>query len=95
MSINKKLSFLAISGVLAQFCILPAYAESLPKMEKDQIGNSANPDVDPGASKGTDPSIVTQEKDQMGNSVSPVVDPGASKGKDESIVKQEQDQIPH
>ncbi len=95
MSINKKLSLLAVSGALAQFCILPAYAESLPKLEKDQVSNAAAPDVDPGASRGTDPSIVKQEKDQLNNSTATDVDPGASKGKDESIVKQEQDQIPH
>lgn len=94
MSINKKLSLLAFSGVLA-LSSSPAFAESLGKLEKDQISNAAAPDVDPGASKGADLSIVKQEKDQLSNTTATDVDPGASKGKDESIVKQEQDQIPH
>ncbi len=93
MSMNK-LSLLAFSGVLA-LSFSPAFAEDLIKLEKDQVSNAAAPDVDPGASKGTDLSVVKQEKDQLNNSTATDVDPGASKGKDESIVKQEQNQIPH
>lgn len=94
MPTNKKLSLVVLSGVLALY-ISPAYAESLDKLEKAQMGNSTASDVDPGASKGTDKSIVKQERDQLGGSTGPNVDPGASKGPDASIVDQERQQIPH
>ncbi len=93
-TINKQ-SLFAASIVLAQLAISPVFAQSTPKLEKEQLGNSVAPDVDPGASKGRDKSIVKQERDQLGNSTAVNVDPGASQGTDKSIVKQEQDQIPH
>ena len=93
-TINKKMLF-AASVLATQLAISPVFAQSTPQLEKDQVGNSAAPDVDPGASKGSDQSIVTQEQDQLGDSTAPDVDPSASKGADESIVKQEQGQIPH
>jgi hypothetical protein len=72
-----------------------ARAESLNKLEHDQYGNSASPDVDASASRGADKSVVKQERDQIGNSAQPDVDPNASKGPDESITDQERSQIPH
>lgn len=92
--IDKKL-FFAASVVAIQLAISPAFAQSTPQLDREQLGDSAAPDVDPGASKGTDESIVKQEGDQLDNSTAPDVDASASKGVDESIVKQEQGQIPH
>lgn len=80
---------------LMSLSVLSASGNELNKLERDQLGNSAQPDVDPNASGGKDPSIVTQEKEQIDNSAEPDVDPQASTGRDESLVKQEKDQIPH
>jgi len=44
-----------------------AYAESIPQEEIQQYSGSDKPDVDPGASKGSDESIVKQEQNQYGN----------------------------
>ncbi|HEX2842395.1 hypothetical protein [Hyphomicrobium sp.] len=75
------------ASLLALLFALPAFAEDLPKMEKQNIEGSG-PDVDASASKGKDPSIVKQEQEQLQGS-GPDVDPGASQGKDPSIVDQE------
>jgi hypothetical protein len=96
MSTNKTLTILAASGVLAFLAVSPVYAEeSIVDQEKQQLDNSAAPDVDPGASKGPDKSIVDQEKMQLGNQPGPDVPMGAgadTKG-DPSIVEQEQKDI--
>ena len=92
---NKTLSVLAASGVLALFALAPVNAQSIPEMEQEQLNDSAQPDVDPGASKGPDASIVDQERMQLGNSPDPDVPMGADADTsgDPSIVKQEQDTI--
>lgn len=90
---NKTLSVLAASGVLALFALSPVNAQSIPQMEQEQLDNSAQPDVDPGASKGPDAPISTQEQMQLGNSPDPDVPMGAGADTqgDPSIVKQEQE----
>lgn len=96
MSTNKTLAVLAASGVLALFAFAPAYAEDIPEMEQQQLDNSAQPDVDPGASKGPDAPIVTQEREQLNNSAEPDVLPDASGPNApsmESIPEQEQKDI--
>lgn len=70
MSTKKTVAVLAASSLLAFLSLSPVYAEeekekSIPEMEKEQMDNSAKPDVDPGASKGTDKPIPEQEKEQM------------------------------
>jgi hypothetical protein len=97
MSTNKTLSIIAAaSGVLALFALTPVYAESIPQEEQQQLNDSTQPDVDPGASKGPDAPIVTQEKEQLNDSTQPDVLPDAS-GPDsksqESIPEQEQQDI--
>jgi hypothetical protein len=95
MSINKTLSVLAASSALALFALSPVYAEDIVTEEQDQLNNSAQPDVDPGASKGPDASIVDQERMQLGNDPGPDVPMGAgadTKG-DPSIVDQEKQDI--
>ncbi|HET6389801.1 hypothetical protein [Hyphomicrobium sp.] len=94
MSLNKIFSLAVVSTVMA-LSVLPARAESVPNLERDQIDNSQATNVDAGASRGADESVVEMERDQFSNSAKPDVDAGASKGKDPSIVDQERDQIPH
>lgn len=74
---NKTLSVLAASGVLALLALSPVNAQSIPEMEQEQLDNSAQPDVDPGASKGPDKPIYEQEQMQLGNSPEPDVPMGA------------------
>jgi len=77
MSTKKTLSVLAASGVLALFAISPVFAEDpIVKEEQENYGNSAQPDVDPGASKGPDAPITTQERMQLGNQPGPDVPEG-------------------
>ena len=87
MSTKRTVAALGATSLLAFLCVAPAIAEDIPKMEKQEI-QGTGPNVDPGASKGKDPSIVEQEKTNI-EGTGPDVDPGASKGKDPSIVDQE------
>jgi len=93
MSTKKAIAALAASSLLAFLSLPPAFAEDMPQMEKEQMDDSAQPDVDPGASKGADKSIPEQEKEQMDDSAKPDVDPGASKGPDKPIPEQEEEQM--
>lgn len=93
---SKKFLMLFIASIaVAAVYVSDLRAGELNKLEHDQVGDSARPDVDPNASTGGDASIVKQEDEQIGDSAEPDVDPNASQGQDESIVKQEQNQIPH
>ena len=72
MSTKKAVAAIAASSLLAFLSLSPVYADShekkeqsIPEMEKEQMDDSAKPDVDPGASKGTDKPIPEQEKEQM------------------------------
>jgi hypothetical protein len=98
MSTNKTLAVLAAFGSLALFAVAPAYAEDpIVQQEQDQLDNSAQPDVDPGASKGYDAPIVTEEGRQLNNSAQPDVPMGADADTngDPSIVDQEKQDLPH
>jgi hypothetical protein len=66
MSTSKIIAVLAATAMVGFFSA-PVFAESIPQEEIDQYGNSAKPDVDPGASRGNDESIVKQEQNQYGN----------------------------
>ncbi|MFA5950317.1 MAG: hypothetical protein WC807_08545 [Hyphomicrobium sp.] len=83
----KTLAALGACSLLAFLCAAPAFAEDMPRLEQQGI-EGTGPNVDPGASKGKDSSIVKQEKENL-EGTGPNVDPGASKGKDPSIVDQE------
>jgi hypothetical protein len=89
---KKNLSIVAASGVLALFAMSPVYAEDIPKMEQEQLDNSAQPDVDPGASKGRDAPITEQERMQLGNEPGPDVKEPSMKG-GESIPEMEKKDI--
>jgi hypothetical protein len=92
MSTKKTLSVLAASSALALFAFSPVYAEDIPQMEQDQLNDSAQPDVDPGASKGPDAPITDEERMQLGNSPDPDVSEPSMKG-GESIPTEEQQDI--
>jgi len=91
---NKIIAVLAVSSALALFAASAANAESIVKEEQQQLGNSAAPDVDPGASQGPDKSIVTQERMQLGNSPGPNVPEPSMKG-GQSIPDLEKKDLPH
>lgn len=86
------LSVLAASSALALFALSPVYAEDIPQMEQEQLNDSAQPDVDPGASKGPDAPITEQERMQLGNQPGPDVKEPSGKG-GESIPQMEQKDI--
>ena len=88
MMSNKIIAVLAASSALALFAVTSASADPIVKEQQEQMGNSAAPDVDPGASKGPDKPIVTQEKDQLNNSTGTNVPEPSMKG-GESIPAQE------
>ena len=89
MSTKKALIAITASSLLSLIALSPVYAESIPAMEAQQFGNAAAPDVDSGASKGPDLSIVAQERMQFGNSAGPNVTSRAEK-EGESLPKMEQ-----
>lgn len=89
MLTKKALSALAASSLLTLVALSPVYAESIPAEETQQINDPAAPDVDPGASKGTDKPIVVQERMQLNNSAGPNV-PSRSEQGGQSIPKMEQ-----
>ncbi len=66
MSTSKIIAVVAASAMVGLFSA-SAYAKSIPQEEIQQYSGSAKPDVDPGASKGSDKSIVKQEQNQFGN----------------------------
>ena len=66
MSTSKIIAVVAASAMVGLFSA-SAYAELIPQEEIQQYSGSAKPDVDPGASKGSDESIVKQEQNQFGN----------------------------
>lgn len=90
MSTKKALLAITASSLLSLIALSPVYAESISAMEAQQFGNSAAPDVDPGASKGRDRSIVAQERMQIGNSAGPSVPSRVERG-GESLPKMEQE----
>lgn len=72
MSTKKAFAAIAASSLLAFLSLSPALADehekkdpSIPEMEKEQMDDSAKPDVDPAASKGADAPIPEQEKKDM------------------------------
>ena len=72
MSTKKAIAAVAASSLLAFLSLSPAFADShdkkdpsIPEMEKEQMDDSAKPDVDPAASKGADAPIPEQEKKDM------------------------------
>lgn len=92
MSTKKTIAVIAASSVLSFFALSPVYAGDIVKEEQEQLDNSTQPDVDPGASKGADAPVTDQEKMQLGNSPGPDVKERSLKG-GESIPTEEQKDI--
>jgi hypothetical protein len=93
MSTTKIIAALAATAMVGLFTAT-AYAESIPQEEIDQFSNSAKPDVDAGASKGSDESIVKQEQNQFGNDPAKDLDKNRQLGGGESLPKMEQEGVP-
>ncbi|SFV38754.1 hypothetical protein [Hyphomicrobium facile] len=95
MTIISKHSVLAILVAVALLGVSPAYAQSVEQQEKNQMNNSAAPDVLPDSSQtGPSQSIPQQEQNQMNNSAAPDVLPDSSQtGPSQSITTQEKNQM--
>ena len=92
MSTTKIIAALAATAMVGLFTAT-AYAESIPQEEINQYSGSDKPDVDAGASKGSDESIVKQEQNQFGNEPAKDLDPNVQ-GSGESLPQMEQEGIP-
>ena len=93
MSTSKIIAIIAASSMLGALSFAPAFAESIPQQEIDQFGNSAKPDVDAGASRGSDESIVKQEQNQYGNDPADLSEE-RQEGGGQSLPQLEQEGIP-
>jgi hypothetical protein len=93
MSTSKIIAVLAASAMVGLFAG-SAYAESIPQEEAEQFGNSAQPDVDAGASRGSDESIVKQEQNQFGNDPAMDLDKNVTEGGGKTLPEMEQEGIP-
>ena len=79
MSTTKIIAALAATAMVGLFTAT-AYAESIPQEEINQYSGSDKPDVDAGASKGSDESIVKQEQNQFGNEPADLSEGRSEKG---------------
>lgn len=93
MSTSKMIAVLAASAMVGLFSV-SAQAKSIPQMEAEQFGNSAQPDVDAGASRGSDRSIVDQEQNQLSNDPAPDLGPDRQADGGEDLPEMEQRGIP-
>ena len=93
MSTTKIIAALAATAMVGLFTAT-AYAESIPQEEIDQYSGSSKPDVDAGASKGSDESIVKQEQNQFGNEPAKDLDANRQGAGGESLPQMEQEGIP-
>jgi hypothetical protein len=93
MSTTKIIAVLAATAMVGLFSA-SAFAESIPQEEIDQYSNSAKPDVDAGASKGPDASIVDQEQNQFGNEPAKDLEKNRQGSGGESLPQMEEQGIP-
>jgi hypothetical protein len=93
MSTSKIIAIIAASSMLGALSFAPAFAESIPQEEIDQYSGSSKPDVDAGASRGSDESIVRQEQNQFGNSPADLSEERHERG-GESLPQMEEQGIP-
>jgi hypothetical protein len=94
MSTSKIIAIIAASSMLGALSFAPAFAESIPQEETDQYSGSSKPDVDPGASRGSDESIVKQEQNQYGNDPAKDLGPERQGKGGESLPQMEEQGIP-
>ena len=93
MSTTKIIAVLAATAMVGLFAA-PASAESIPQEEIQQYSGSDKPDVDAGASKGPDASIVDQEKNQYGNEPAKDLDKNRTERGGETLPQMEEQGIP-
>ena len=93
MSTSKIIAVVAASAMVGLFSA-SAYAESIPQEEIQQYSGSSKPDVDPGASKGSDESIVKQEQNQFGNDPAKDLDKNVQEGGGETLPQMEKEGVP-
>jgi hypothetical protein len=93
MSTTKIIAVLAATAMVGLFSA-SAFAESIPQEEIDQYSGSSKPDVDAGASKGPDESIVKQEQNQFGNEPAMDLDKNRQGRGGESLPQMEEQGIP-
>ena len=93
MSTTKIIAALAATAMVGLFTAT-AYADTIPQEEINQFDNSAKPDVDAGASKGSDESIVKQEQNQFGNDPAKDLGPDVQGKGGESLPQMEQEGVP-
>ena len=93
MSTSKVIAVLAATAMVGLFSA-SAFAESIPQEEIEQYSGSDKPNVDAGASKGPDASIVDQEQNQFGNDPAKDLDKNRQGTGGESLPQMEQEGIP-
>jgi len=93
MSTSQIIAVLAASA-MAGFFATSAMAESIPQQEIEQFSGSSRPDVDAGASRGSDESIVKQEQNQFGNEPARDYDADRQAGGGEDLPALEQEGVP-
>jgi hypothetical protein len=93
MSTSKIIAIIAASSMLGALSFAPAFAESIPQEEIDQYSGSSKPDVDAGASRGSDESIVKQEQNQYGNDPADLSE-GRQEGGGKSLPQMEEQGVP-
>jgi len=93
MSTTKIIAVLAATAMVGMFTA-STYAESIPQEEIDQYSGSDKPDVDAGASKGPDASIVDQEQNQFGNEPAKDLDKNRQMGGGKTLPEMEQEGVP-
>lgn len=92
MSTSKIIAIIAATSMLGALSCVPAFAESIPQEEIDQYSGSSKPDVDAGASRGSDESITGQERNQLGNG--PAGGTERQEGGGKSLPEMEQEGVP-
>jgi hypothetical protein len=90
---SKVIAIIAASSMLGALSFAPAFAESIPQEEINQYSGSSKPDVDAGASRGSDESIVKQEQNQYGNDPADLSEGRQERG-GESLPQMEEQGIP-
>jgi len=94
MSTSKIIAIIAASSTLGMLSFAPAFADSIPQEEINQYDGSSKPDVDAGASRGTDNPIVEQEQNQFGNSPAQDLGPNNQESGGESLPQMEEQGVP-
>ena len=94
MSTSKIIAIIAATSMFGALSFAPAFADTIPQEETEQFSGSSKPDVDAGASRGSDESIVGQERNQLGNAPARDLGPERQQGGGKSLPEMEQEGVP-